>query len=82
MINLICIAFGIPTPTVTWTIDDILLNSSSELLINMEVDKDGQVISNLKLEKTTAENGGLYACIAINEAGQSVHSARLNVHGI
>ena len=41
----------------------------------------GEVISHVNISRTIVEDGGLYTCEAINRAGSSIHSARLNVYG-
>ncbi len=40
-----------------------------------------RVVSHLNLTSTRTSDGGLYACVASNRAGEKRHAARLNVYG-
>ncbi|GAB6026403.1 Down syndrome cell adhesion molecule-like protein 1 [Chamberlinius hualienensis] len=80
-VNLTCIASGVPLPVVTWMLEESVLNNSQQVRISSYKNKDGMVVSMLKLRKVTVEDGGLYSCVASNDAGESRHLARVGVEG-
>lgn len=61
-----------------WQLNNKPLNTGNGLFIN----RNGKRISVLSIENVQHEHIGNYTCVAENEAGQSSHSAILNVNGI
>ncbi|XP_025417900.1 Down syndrome cell adhesion molecule-like protein Dscam2 isoform X2 [Sipha flava] len=81
-VSLKCIAFGTPTPHITWKFDgnDVPL-SQMRMSIGQYVTEIGDVVSHFNITKVQVEDGGLYECIVSNRAGQVSHSAKLQVYG-
>uniref|UniRef100_T1GXH8 Ig-like domain-containing protein n=1 Tax=Megaselia scalaris TaxID=36166 RepID=T1GXH8_MEGSC len=42
----------------------------------------GDIISHVNISHVTVEDGGEYECVAVNRAGKTSHSARLNIYGL
>ncbi|KAI8422223.1 hypothetical protein MSG28_006118 [Choristoneura fumiferana] len=59
-----------------WQLNNEILNSGNGVFIN----RNGKRISVLSIENVQHEHIGNYTCIAENDAGQSSHSAVLNVN--
>lgn len=75
-----CSVAGSPPPDVTWTLDDIPVNTN-RVSITSYIDTPGDVVGMLNISSTKVEDGGLYRCIATNKAGRSEYSARINIYG-
>ena len=74
LISINCPASGIPTPTITWTLDGE----------EIEVDDDGYVIlenGTLVVEKGTLDDSGLYRCVATNVEGEDTEESTVNIIG-
>lgn len=54
---------------------------STSDLANVFVSKIGRRVSSLTVESLTEKNVGNYSCLARNKAGESAHTASLNVNG-
>ena len=72
---------GSPTPQISWTLDGFTLPNNDRLMIGQYVTLSGDVVSHVNITNVKAEDGGEYSCIARSRAGQSSHSARLNIYG-
>lgn len=82
IVSLECRATGSPPPSIFWSLDDIPLSPRGEYLISSQQDPiTGDVVSFLNVSHTRVQNGGLYACTAVNNLGSVVHRAALNVYG-
>lgn len=57
------------------------LKSISQRRITSNTDKDGFTTSTLRLRSAKLTDGGIYSCIAINDVGETQHSARINIYG-
>ncbi|KAM9212162.1 hemicentin-1 [Dugong dugon] len=68
-----CMADGIPTPTINWKKDDVLL---ADLLGKYTAEPYGELI----LENVVPEDSGTYTCVANNAAGEDTHTVSLTVH--
>uniref|UniRef100_A0A8D0P2M9 Hemicentin-1 n=1 Tax=Sus scrofa TaxID=9823 RepID=A0A8D0P2M9_PIG len=68
-----CVADGIPTPSINWKKDNVLL---ANLLGKYTVEPYGELI----LENVVPEDSGTYTCIANNAAGEDTHTVTLTVH--
>ncbi|XP_047609819.1 hemicentin-1 isoform X2 [Phacochoerus africanus] len=68
-----CVADGIPTPSINWKKDNVLL---ANLLGKYTVEPYGELI----LENVVPEDSGTYTCIANNAAGEDTHTITLTVH--
>uniref|UniRef100_A0A8C6L2R2 receptor protein-tyrosine kinase n=1 Tax=Nothobranchius furzeri TaxID=105023 RepID=A0A8C6L2R2_NOTFU len=66
-VTLSCPSRGVPPPTVTWYKDERALLHGS----------DGSLV----IDRITAEDQGLYTCLASNERGSAESSAYIWVHG-
>uniref|UniRef100_UPI00398EE55D hemicentin-1-like n=1 Tax=Pristiophorus japonicus TaxID=55135 RepID=UPI00398EE55D len=60
-----CAVAGTPTPLITWLKDGHPLTGASGIL---------------QIERVTVQDGGIYSCIATNEAGESQQDAKLTVY--
>ncbi|CAH1181312.1 unnamed protein product [Phyllotreta striolata] len=81
-VSLKCSASGNPTPQISWTLDGFSLPSHGRFVIGQYVTVHGDVISHVNISHVMVEDGGEYMCTAENRAGQSSHSARLNIYGM
>lgn len=73
---------GSPTPQISWTLDGFPLPNNDRLMIGQYVTLSGDVVSHVNITNVKPEDGGEYSCIARSRAGQSSHSARLNIYGV
>lgn len=51
-------------------------------MIGQYVTLSGDVVSHVNISNVKSEDGGEYECVAKSRAGQSSHSARLNIYGM
>ncbi|XP_050530510.1 cell adhesion molecule Dscam2-like isoform X2 [Daktulosphaira vitifoliae] len=81
-VSLKCIAYGTPTPHITWKFDgfDIPL-SKMRVSVSQYVTETGDVISHFNITKVQVEDGGVYECVVSNRAGKISHSAKLQIYG-
>ncbi|NXL89730.1 HMCN1 protein, partial [Alectura lathami] len=70
---LACVADGIPTPTINWKKDTMLL---TETVGKYRALPGGELI----LDNVVPEDSGSYTCIANNAAGEDTHTVTLLVH--
>ncbi|XP_064480703.1 cell adhesion molecule DSCAM-like isoform X2 [Ornithodoros turicata] len=75
-----CQSEGTPRPVVTWTRNDEPVFSDARIRISSDRASD-HVISVLNFSRVRLEDSAVYACVAKNDVGTVVHSARLNVLG-
>ncbi|KAK2540204.1 Hmcn1 [Columba guinea] len=68
-----CVAEGIPTPTITWKKDNMLL---TEIAGKYQAVPDGDLI----LDNVVPEDSGSYTCVAHSAAGEDTHTVTLIVH--
>uniref|UniRef100_A0A8C3DQA4 Hemicentin-1 n=1 Tax=Corvus moneduloides TaxID=1196302 RepID=A0A8C3DQA4_CORMO len=68
-----CVAEGIPTPTINWRKDNMLLR---ETVGKYQTVPGGDLI----LDNVVPEDSGSYTCIATNTAGEDTHTVTLTVH--
>ncbi|XP_043274690.1 Down syndrome cell adhesion molecule-like protein Dscam2 isoform X2 [Venturia canescens] len=83
-VSLRCSATGSPPPSFTWLLDGEPLSeiaAGHRYAIGQYVDQSGDVISHLNITSASAEDGGLYACVARNTLAAVEHKARLNIYG-
>lgn len=80
-VSLKCSAAGNPTPQISWLLDGFPLPQNDRLLIGQYVTVYGDVISHVNITTVKPEDGGEYECIAGSRAGETKHSARLNIYG-
>lgn len=73
---------GSPTPQISWTLDGFALPNNDRLMIGQYVTLSSDVVSHVNITNVKPEDGGEYACIAKSRAGESTHSARLNIYGM
>jgi hypothetical protein len=73
---------GSPTPQISWTLDGFALPNNDRLMIGQYVTLSGDVVSHVNITNVKSEDGGEYECVAKSRAGQSSHSARLNIYGM
>ncbi|KAG8230368.1 hypothetical protein J437_LFUL011494 [Ladona fulva] len=81
-VSLKCIATGQPTPQIQWTLDGFPLPQNERFMIGQYATVSGDVISHVNISKVSVEDGGNYACAAINRVGITTHSAPLHVYGL
>lgn len=73
-----CFIDGFPSPTITWTKDNITLSNDSVHTISMS----DSGLSRLKISKTKPRDSGVYTCIASNDAGSVYREIRIDIAGI
>ncbi|XP_071438868.1 cell adhesion molecule Dscam2-like isoform X2 [Hetaerina americana] len=81
-VSLKCIATGQPTPQIQWTLDGFPLPQNERFMIGQYATVSGDVISHVNISKVSVEDGGNYACAAINRVGITFHTAPLHVYGL
>lgn len=86
VVSLLCLVSGTPPPTVQWYFDDMLIDDGKDRPPGYSTDTYAgymdQVTSWLNISHVRVDHGGLYRCEAVNKAGRSSHSARLDVYGL
>lgn len=80
-VSLKCSAAGNPTPQISWLLDGFPLPQNDRILIGQYVTVYGDVISHVNISSVKSEDSGEYQCTAASRAGETSHSARLNVYG-
>ncbi|CAL4103522.1 unnamed protein product, partial [Meganyctiphanes norvegica] len=82
-VSLKCIATGSPTPRITWALDGYPLTQHQSRVVvgQQQAGVGGTVVSHVNLTTARVEDGGSYSCTAENQAGTTMHSARLNIYG-
>jgi len=73
-----CEVTGIPAPQITWT------NHGQDVRADpIDAAATFRVLANgaLRIDRVTAEDSGMYECVARNVAGNDSMSVTLNVHG-
>ncbi|XP_071039988.1 cell adhesion molecule Dscam1-like [Parasteatoda tepidariorum] len=81
-VSLMCVATGNPVPQVKWSMDNIWpLSTRPGVLVSTYLSNHGEVFSYVNITSLDITDSGLYSCEALNDAGRTVHSRRLNVFG-
>ena len=75
-----CTATGNPPPDIFWLLDGQLLAGNRRIEMGQQ-QLTMETTGYLNITGVQVEDGGEYSCEAKNEAGKTVHSARLNVYG-
>ncbi len=67
-LNLTCVAYGIPEPTITWNGPGGSDNFTSEDILQTTVSQNGSelVVSVLQLRSLLLSDAGIYSCTAVN----------------
>lgn len=73
-VSLVCLANGIPTPTISW------LKDGQTFSINLRVTFENQK-KGLRILNSEINDSGRYTCIASNEAGEDNQHFTLKVLG-
>lgn len=75
MVTLVCVAYGVPTPNLTW------MKDSEPLLLhqNMLLHNGGE--ARFQLLNVQLVDAGFYSCTAKNQAGTSTKTFNLTVLG-
>ncbi|XP_009071332.1 PREDICTED: hemicentin-1-like, partial [Acanthisitta chloris] len=68
-----CVADGIPTPTISWKKDNVLL---TEAVGKYRAVAGGDLV----LDNVVPEDSGSYTCVATSAAGEDTHTLTLMVH--
>ena len=66
-----CNATGSPTPTISWTMDSMVLTSDGNKIMIVESTSTGVIVSSLTVTNFVATDGGVYTCVASNSVGTS-----------
>ena len=72
--QLLCLALGLPAPTVTWTKNDQHISPTGP---NYRMHRTGT----LEFSSVNVEDTGSYTCTASNEAGNASRTVNLKVQG-
>lgn len=72
-------AAGIPSPTLTWSRDDVSLKPDDDRK-NCVIETEGGR-SELSVEQATRSHAGWYQCTAANAAGTATNRAKVTVQG-
>ena len=80
--TLSCNATGSPTPTISWTMDSMMLTSDGNKIMIVESTSTGVIVSSLIIMNFVATDGGVHTCVASNSVGTSSVSIdiRLSEH--
>ena len=79
---LTCVAYGLPTPEISWTVGgETLVNDTRVTIYNEIVEEGGVLFSSSVLEicSVELEDAGQYACVASNEEANDTVSFELTV---
>ena len=83
-----CVASGRPSPNITWwrvesggSVVQQVTNEENKTSITTVPMGEREVTSTLTILWVNASDGGMYSCVADNEAGNTSASATLTVHG-
>ena len=77
-LTLSCSYDAIPTPSVTWMRDAVVLSDDSRTSVTLDPDSRS---SELTLDELEREEGGAYVCMFTNEVGGGVASIAVTVQG-
>ena len=82
-LQIACYAWGIPTPTITWTHSNNSLEPSSRVTYKNGADKPFPVLENgtLRIEPAGFQDVGNYTCTASNVHGRNAETLVVNVKG-
>ena len=83
-ITFVCVAYGIPDPSISWNRGDTTLSNGSQIFIyEVLLVQDGvkYVQSIIELCSIEEENGGQYSCFAENTVGNDTATFVLTVIG-
>ncbi|XP_065918563.1 hemicentin-1-like isoform X2 [Dysidea avara] len=69
--TLSCNATGSPTPTISWTMDSMMLTSDGNKIMIVESTSTGVIVSSLIIMNFVATDGGVHTCVASNSVGTS-----------
>ena len=64
--TLSCNATGSPTPTISWTMDSMMLTSDGSKVSIVESTSTDVIVSSLTIMNFVATDGGVYTCAASN----------------
>ena len=80
---LTCVAYGVPTPSLTWLSDGIPLNvSSARVMETVVVEREKRIpmfMSVLELCKTVNSNESTYSCVAENVNSSDMFTTEIMV---
>ncbi|XP_074602199.1 cell adhesion molecule Dscam1-like isoform X2 [Brevipalpus obovatus] len=80
-LSLKCVASGNPLPTVTWTLDNFPIPEAHRIQYGDYVSIHGDVVSYVNITSLRLEDGGLYRCEAVNDAGMAHHTQMVHIKG-
>ncbi|XP_054166069.1 cell adhesion molecule Dscam2-like [Oppia nitens] len=81
-LSLRCAASASPLPQIKWFLDDHSINDmSARYRVGDYVTHGGQVMSYVNISAARVVDSGDYRCVAVNDAGQTSYSGRINVLG-
>ena len=83
-ITFVCVAYGIPDPSISWNRGDTTLSNGSRVTIYVEPLTDNGVTfvqSILELCSAEVEDAGQYSCFAENSLGNDTAAFVLTVNG-
>ena len=83
-ITFVCVAYGIPDPSISWNRGDTTLSNSSRVTIYDQLLTDNGVTfvqSILELCSAEVEDAGQYSCFAENTLGNDTAAFVLTVNG-
>ncbi|KAG8198707.1 hypothetical protein JTE90_023478 [Oedothorax gibbosus] len=81
-VSLSCVATGNPEPHLQWKLDGIWpLSTRPGILVSSYLSGESIVTSYVNFSSIDILDSGVYTCEAINDAGKTSHSRRLNVFG-
>ena len=83
-ITFVCVAYGIPDPSISWNRGDIVLNNGSQIIIHevlLALDGVKYLQSILELCSVEEEDAGQYSCLTENSIGNDTAAFALTVNG-
>ena len=77
--TLSCNATGTPTPTISWTMDSMMLTSDGNKILIVESISNGLIVSSLTIMNFVATDGGVYTCVASTSIGTASVSSDIRL---
>ena len=87
-VDLACLAYGIPLPTITWTKSGTPLSNNSDanriMVLEGDITESGITLirSYLQICSVRPSDGGEYSCVADNSIANATSNFEINIPGL